>query len=241
MRRMPAVLALVAVAAGCGADPDPEPDTLDVPAMVECRVPCETVTDWVSYADHVAYGEASSATSVEVGDLLWTRKGAPRPPADLYVGRQGIDEGGRYLVVMVQLSDSGAQDWSLVAPDAVLPVDDDGVPLAAGADTQARAALVGESPDEIAALLAGTPPDPVAARYFDRDPIARFTAVQLDHLPELHGFVKVVGDMGTPGYVRSADLPRTDGPSPQAIPVYGENGQVQVDTFTAGVGLLHHR
>ncbi|SDU55144.1 hypothetical protein [Jiangella alkaliphila] len=212
MRRLPAVLALVAVAAGCGSDPG----LPDLSESIECRVPCETVTDWVSYADHVAYidvtferelpfeqlegdpegnGYVPREVTAETGDVLWTRDGAPALPAELTWGADGwaiedgkrlplvygvrVEVGERYLAVLMQApaDDRTGPVWYPLAADALFTVDGDGVPEGTGPDTPARAALVGESPAAIAAELAATAADPVAARYFDLDPIARYEAV----------------------------------------------------------------
>lgn len=272
MRRLPAALALVALAAGCGSDLGRSTDT----STIDCMLPCETVTDWVSYADHVAYidvttehelpfeqlegdpegnGYVPREVTAETGDVLWTRDGAPALPAELSWGADGwvvddgersalafgvrVEVGERYLAVLVRTAEDGGTVWFPLAPHTVFTVDDDGVPEATGPDSPARAALIGESPADIAAELAATEADPVAARYFDLDPVARFNAVILEELPELPGFVKAVGDIGSVGYVRAADLPLTEGPSPAAVPLYDENGEYQIDTFTAGVGVLH--
>lgn len=210
MRRLPAALALVAMAAGCGSDPG----LPDFAGSVECSVPCETVTDWVSYADHVAYVDVVSErelpfeqlegepdgtgylprdVTAEVGDVLWTRDGAPSLPAELTWGAEGwavedgervpvvlglrVEVGERYLAVLARFSGGGAPAWYPVAPDALFTVGDDDVPEGTGPDTPARSALAGESPAEIAALLAATEPDPVAAEYFHLDPVARHEAV----------------------------------------------------------------
>ncbi|PZF82511.1 hypothetical protein [Jiangella anatolica] len=274
MRRLPAVLALVATAAGCGSDPG---SSGDATATIDCRLPCETLTDWVSYADHVAYveviderelafeqlegepegnGYVPREVSADVGDVLWSRDGAPALPGEVSWGTGGwsvddgdrepvefgvpVDVGERYLAVLVLTpEEDGPPAWAPIAPHAVLAVGDDDVPEGSGPETPGRAALAGESPDEIAELLAGTAPDPVALRYYDVDPVSRYNAVVLESWPELHGFVKATGDMGAPGYVRTADLPLTEGPSPGPIPVYDETGEHQIDTFTPGVGVLH--
>jgi hypothetical protein len=134
MRRLPATLALVAVAAGCGSDPG----LPDFAESVECTVPCETVTDWVSYADHVAHIDVASErelpferlegepdgngyvpreVTAEVDGVVWTRDGAPSLPAELTWGADG---------------------W---AADALFTVGDDDVPEGTGPDTPLEAVI----------------------------------------------------------------------------------------------------
>ncbi|WP_116951221.1 hypothetical protein [Jiangella endophytica] len=90
-----------------------------------------------------------------------------------------VEVGERYLAVLMlaPAADGTGPAWHPLAADALFTVDDEGVPEATGPDTPARGALSGESVEDVTARLAATAADPVAARFFDLDPVARYEAV----------------------------------------------------------------
>lgn len=69
-------------------------------------------------------------------------------------------------------------EWTPLSGGATLPLDGDVITTAGIRDpSQMAEMLEGKSVDELTGILASTPPDPVAARYFHLGPDARVRAV----------------------------------------------------------------
>lgn len=92
-----------------------------------------------------------------------------------------LEVGRRYLIALAEI-DTG---WTALADAAVLSLEGDTVTseVVAGEPSAVAESLAGASTSEVQALLDRTSPDPVAAKYADLEPEARWRAVSLETGP----------------------------------------------------------
>jgi hypothetical protein len=153
---------------------------------------------WPAYRN--SGGLAGREVTVRVERTLWRRPAAPRAPTgpfrftvwgwmwendqDAHSERRPIVEEGaprmqpgrRYLALLVRLRG----EWAPLRSTAVMTVAADDritAEVDVGALTPGAAALRGETIAQAGALLAATPPDPLAARFAELPPRRRFEAV----------------------------------------------------------------
>lgn len=180
------------------------------------RLPSETLTDWVSYSDHVVIAKVESERELEtpaeavqrgegligrrisarVTTTLWSRTDAPDvpPSVDLLVWGWVLQEGKRLpftsdgaprpsvgQIYVFPLAQIKSGEWVVLAHSAVLPVTAGVVRTPDAAEVGVVAPLAreyaGRAVEDLSRALAEAKPDSIAARYFDRDPEARWEAV----------------------------------------------------------------
>lgn len=194
MRRVAALLVLL-LACGC-ARSGPQADGRSCrDALGDTAFPVESVQDWVTYGDHLVTARARPSPEdgwVELvpTSTLWSRPGAPGPPAPVRArsdasGPEGVDleEGHTYLSLLTEWRPTGEPaEWVWMD---VLPFDDgvvgEGPAQCWPAGSRpAREQLWGRDAAGVRGLLASTPPDPLAAPYADLDPGERYQRVAAD-------------------------------------------------------------
>jgi hypothetical protein len=141
-------------------------------------------------------GYISRTVTLRIERTLWRRRGAPAAHGRIRVITAGwILEGGerhpyaiwggprlevgmRYLAPLVRAPRDGV-DWTPLSDGSTLPLTGNAITVAGvvGVPSAIAASLNGRSPDEVAAIVDRTPPDPVAEKYADLDPDARVQAV----------------------------------------------------------------
>ncbi|MBB1246084.1 hypothetical protein GL263_21375 [Streptomyces durbertensis] len=193
--------------------------TATVAPQADDLLPSVTSTDWVSYADQVVVVRPTSEQEVPasaeertagegyvgrravmtVGEVLWSRSGAPAVPRSLtldvagWVSRGGerrefavrgtsrLEIGHTYIVAVARLGDG---TWSTLGSGASLPYDGGVIgngelegttvearPKRSGDGVRER--MAGRSAQELTVLLRRTVPDPAAARHADLPPEER--------------------------------------------------------------------
>lgn len=141
-------------------------------------------------------GYLARAVTLRVDETVWKRDGAPSADGTVRVitygwsiregerrpvtawGSARLEVGGRYLAPLVRAPREGVE-WTPLADEATLPLDGDVITtdgIVGGPSLHAKD-LAGKSVDEVAAMLARTPPDPVAEKYAHLDPDERLQAV----------------------------------------------------------------
>jgi hypothetical protein len=149
-------------------------------------------------ADEIEPGDSyiPRAVTLHIEKTVWTREGAPaveqrirvitfgwalkdgdRRPVTAWGGPR-LEVGMRYVAPLVWAPRDGA-DWTPLSLDATLPLDGDRVTTAGivGLPSPIAKEMSGRSPLELSAILARTPPDPIAQKYFDLPPDERWEAV----------------------------------------------------------------
>jgi hypothetical protein len=93
-------------------------------------------------------------------------------------GGPRLEVGARYVAPLVRAPRNGVQ-WTPLSDGATLPLDGDLITTTGigGNPSPIAERMEGRSVDALAEILAGTPPDPIAAKYFDLGPDARWQAV----------------------------------------------------------------
>ena len=162
-----------------------------------------TVVDEREGASDVDPGDGSRYISrvltFRVDDRVWQAQGAPQPGADFELTTFGwnqrtggaktqsrrsdviwYEKGQQYVIPL-----SRYDDGSLAIPsvDSIVPtsksaVFGSGEPWAAS--TPGLAALAAKSPNELAGVLSKAQPDPVAVKYRDLTPVARYRKVMAE-------------------------------------------------------------
>jgi hypothetical protein len=141
-------------------------------------------------------GYLGRAVTLRIDRTLWRRAGAPSAPDTIRVitygwvlkdwkahpfagwGGPRLEVGGRYLTPLVRAPRDGA-DWTPLSVESTLPLAGNSITTAGivGLASPIAKALNGKSAEALAQILARTPPDPIAAKYWELGPDERVHAV----------------------------------------------------------------
>jgi hypothetical protein len=141
-------------------------------------------------------GYLGRVVTLRIEKTIWQRRGAPSADGTVRVvtwgwaiddgerrpvaawGGPRLEVGARYVTPLVRAPRDGVA-WTALADDSTLPLDGDVVTTAGvlGVPSLLAKDLRGKSVEELATMLARTPPDPIAAKYFDVPPDERVQAV----------------------------------------------------------------
>jgi len=165
-------------------------DQVSVVSVVrEEALPAEVIEPGSSYVPR--------AVVLHVERTIWSRRGGPSAEGTIRVltygwsvrdgerhpvagwGGPRLEVGKRYVAPLVRAPRDGA-DWTPLAVESTLPLDGDVITTTGvvGAPSSIAKEMTGRSVDDLAATLARTRPDPIAAKYFDLPPDQRWQAVR---------------------------------------------------------------